>query len=271
MVALLLVAMLVAASLWMALAWLVSTRTGRSGFTDVFWTYGTGIAGVVVALVPLDPGASTRPRQILVAVLVAAWALRLGTHILRRTLKGGDDPRYAKMKETWGDAADRQMFWFLQIQAGTIAVLVLAVFVAARAPRPDLDGRDALGALVAVAGIVGEMASDRQLRRFAADPANRGGVCDIGLWRYSRHPNYFFEVVGWWAYPVIAIGGRRLWLGMAGAGRTPDDLLAAGARLRHPAARGLYAPLARRGLPRLSGPDERLHSLATRQRLVSSA
>jgi steroid 5-alpha reductase family enzyme len=219
MVALLLVAMLVAASLWMALAWLVSTRTGRSGFTDVFWTYGTGLAGVAVALVPLDPGAAMRPRQILVAVLVAAWALRLGTHILRRTLKGGDDPRYAKMKEAWGDAADRQMFWFLQIQAGTIAVLVLAVFVAARAPRPGLDARDALGALVALVGIVGEMASDRQLRGFAADPANRGGVCDIGLWRYSRHPNYFFEVVGWWAYPVIAIGFDAYgwgWLALGG-------------------------------------------------------
>ena len=215
MAAAFLLAILVAACLWMALAFLVSTRTGRSGFTDVFWTYGTGALGAVAALAP-SAGSPTTPRQILVAIIVVVWALRLGTHILSRTLKGGDDPRYAQLKAEWGAAAGRRMFWFLQVQALTIGVLVLAVFVAARNPRPDIAGWDVLGVVLAIVGIVGEMVSDRQLRRFAAVPANRGGVCDVGLWRWSRHPNYFFEFLGWLAYPLIAIGWGWGWLALGG-------------------------------------------------------
>ena len=83
--------------------------------------------------------------------------------------------------------------------------LVFAIFVAARFPDPALRPQDYLGALILLAGIAGEALADAQLKRFRGDPANKGRVCDVGLWRWSRHPNYFFEWFGWLAYPVIAL------------------------------------------------------------------
>ena len=193
------IAVLPAACVW------VSMRTGKSGYADVFWTFGTGALGAVLALVPLDPDEDAGPRQVLVALLVVLWSLRLGLHLLMRTLGGGEDPGYAKRKRNWGRQASRQMFWFLQMQAITMALLGLAVFVAARNPRPDLDWRDWVGLVVAATGIIGESTSDQQLKTFAAAPGNRARVCDVGLWSWSRHPNFFFEFVGWLAYPVIGI------------------------------------------------------------------
>ena len=197
--------MLIGVSLLMVLAWIVAQRTGKSGFVDVTWTYGTGLAGVALALLPTEPGAPTSTRQVLVALVLAVWSLRLGTHILRRTLNGGDDPRYAKLKQDWGSDASRRMFWFLQVQALTMAVLAVAVFIAAHAPRPSPDWRDWAGVLVVAVGIVGEAISDEQLKAFARAAGNKGKVCDSGLWNWSRHPNYFFEFLGWWAYPMMGI------------------------------------------------------------------
>lgn len=200
-----LLAVLVAVCLWMALAWVVSDQTGKSGYTDMFWTFGTGVAGIALALAPLEPRDELGARQVLVALLVGLWSVRLGLHILLRTLKGGDDPRYAKLKRDWGREARSRMFWFLQVQAITIALLALAVFAAAHNPRPELDWRDWTGLVVVAIGILGESISDQQLKSFAAQPGNRARVCDVGLWSWSRHPNYFFEFFGWLAYPVIGI------------------------------------------------------------------
>lgn len=202
-----LIAILPAACLWMALAWVVAMRAGTAGLADVFWTFGTGALAAFLALVPLQHGEEAGPRQLLVAMLVGLWSLRLGLHILLRTWSGGEDPRYAKLKRDWGRQASRNMFWFLQVQAITMALLAVAVFVAARNPRPELDWSDWAGLLIVAAGIIGESISDQQLKSFAAMPGNRSRVCDVGLWSWSRHPNYFFEFVGWFAYPVIGIAG----------------------------------------------------------------
>ena len=205
-VALLIVCAAAAMSAVMAAAWEIQRLTGKSGWADAFWTFGAGLCGVWFALAPFwlrgDPPS---PRAFLVAALVALWAARLCAHIARRTLAGPDDPRYAKLKQDWGAAEPVQMFWFLQTQAFFGVVLALTVFAAAANPRPGLDLRDAIGAAVLIAAVIGEAVSDETLHAFARNPGNRGRVCDIGLWRWSRHPNYFFEWLGWLAYPIIAI------------------------------------------------------------------
>lgn len=200
-----LLVVLVAACGWMTLGWFVADRTGKAGYGDVFWSFGVGLAGVFLALAPLEPGDPVGIRQLLVATLVALWSLRLGAHVLTRTLRGGEDPRYAKLKRDWGRETRSRMFWFLQVHAITIALLALTIFVAARNPRPELDWRDWLGFAIVAAGILGESISDQQLKAFAATPGNHRRVCDVGLWSWSRHPNYFFEFMGWLAYPVIAL------------------------------------------------------------------
>ena len=103
------------------------------------------------------------------------------------------------------------MFWFLQIQAAAAALLALSMLLAARNPRPP-SWLDAAGVAVLLFAIVGEAIADRQLKEFRA---GRAGVCDIGLWGWSRHPNYFFEWLGWVAYPLFAIGYGWGWLALA--------------------------------------------------------
>ncbi len=187
----------------MAGAWLAQRLTRNSGWVDVIWSFATAAAGVIYALTPVD-GAMPSPRQWLIAVLAAAWGLRLGLHIVGRTLHGAEDSRYAQFRRDWGAAFESRMFWFLQIQAAAAALLAVSMLVAARNPRP-LSAIDLLGGVVLVVAIVGEAVADRQLRDYRADPAHHGGICDAGLWSWSRHPNYFFEWLGWIAYPLFAI------------------------------------------------------------------
>ena len=191
----------------MAGAWFVQYKTRNSGWSDVFWSYEMGIGGVFLALVPWDGGwHGPTARQWLVAILVAIWSARLGTHILKRTLgSSSEDPRYAEMRVQWKEAFQSRLFWFLQIQALAAFVLVLSVGIAAHNPAPGIKATDVIGAIVLLGAIFGEGAADTELRQFAADKSNKGKICDIGLWGWSRHPNYFFEWFGWLAYAVIAI------------------------------------------------------------------
>lgn len=205
-----LAAIAVALSVLMAGAWVVQQRTGNSGWVDTIWTFSLGLVGAGSALWPVA-GAAPNARQWLVAALVAIWSLRLGVHIAIRTAGIADDPRYAAFAREWGVDSPRRMFVFLQNQGLGSIPLVFAIFVAARFPQDALRLQDYLGALILLAGIAGEALADAQLKSFRENPANRGRVCDVGLWRWSRHPNYFFEWFGWLAYPVIALSTGYIW------------------------------------------------------------
>jgi steroid 5-alpha reductase family enzyme len=199
-----LVAIALSLSVLMAGAWMVQQCTGNSGWVDTIWTFAVGLVGAGSALWPVA-GAAPDSRQWLVAGLVAIWSVRLGLHIAARTAAITDDPRYAAFAREWGVDSPRRMFVFLQNQGFGSIPLVFAIFVAARFPHAGLRFQDYLGALILLTGIAGEALADAQLRHFRVNPANKGRVCDAGLWRWSRHPNYFFEWFGWLAYPVIAI------------------------------------------------------------------
>lgn len=186
----------------MGVAWLVAERTGRSGWIDAIWTFATGLAGVTLAILPASPEAL---RPLLVAGLAALWSIRLGFHIVRRTARGGDDPRYRQLRVEWGDTASGRLFLFLQAQAAAGLVLALSIAAAAHRPGIALDIRDALGVALFAVAAFGERTADRQLARFGADPRNHGKICDAGLWAYSRHPNYFFEWLVWVSFAIIAI------------------------------------------------------------------
>lgn len=199
-----LVAIAAALSVIMTGAWLLWRQTGNSGWVDTVWTFGVGVVGAVSALAPIG-AASWQPRQIIVAAFAALWAARLGLHIATRTTKITDDPRYADMNEGWGTDAPRQMFILLQKQALVSIPLAFAMFVAAHHPAPGFEWRDALAILVMAIAVTGEGLADWQLQTFKSNPANKGGINDVGLWRFSRHPNYFFETFGWLAYPLLAV------------------------------------------------------------------
>ena len=213
-----LIAMSLALSAIMAGAWLIQQRSGNSGWVDTIWTFGIGVTGVGGALAL--SGGQWQASQFLVASFAAIWALRLGVHIASRSAKIPNDPRYAEKIKAWGSDAPREMFWFLQIQALVGIPLVMAMFVAAHRPGSGLSGWDGVAILVMIIAVCGEGLADWQLSRFKSNPANKGGINDVGLWKWSRHPNYFFEAFGWLAYPLIAVDltGHYPWGFLALAG-----------------------------------------------------
>ncbi len=187
----------------MTAAWLFQRRVGDGGWTDVFWVLGTGMACVVAAL----SGVGTpTTRQVVVAVLAGLWGLRLGLHMLNRVRASAEeDRRYTGFRRDWGAAFQRRMLSFALSQAPAGAILASAVHVAAQNTTPFGRPEDYVGLLLFAVAWTGESLADAQLSRFKADPANRGRIADAGLWAWSRHPNYFFELLTWTAFVPLAL------------------------------------------------------------------
>lgn len=202
---------------WLALSgvmlvlWWRQTRMLNAGWVDVAWAFGLGGLGVLFSVT----GDGWAPRRWLVAAFIGFWSLRLGVHLWKRVGSASEDGRYANLRRAWGRKADVRFFWFFQIQALLALVLALPMWVLARFESPQWRIVDALALLLWVVSMAGESLADRQLKRWRRGPAGRGRTCREGLWKYSRHPNYFFEWVHWLVYPTLAIGlpgGAWLWL-----------------------------------------------------------
>lgn len=202
----------------MAVGWIIQQQTGNSGWVDTSWAFGLGVIGIGAALMLMPH--NFPPREMAVAFLIALWAARLGIHIAARAAMISDNPRYAKLAQGWGKDAPRRMFVFLQQQAFGSVPLVLSVYLAAKNPTPAMRLQDYIGFSIVGLAILGEAIADWQLRHFQRNPANRGKILDTGLWAWSRHPNYFFQWLGWLAWPMIAIelsGGYPFgWLALVG-------------------------------------------------------
>lgn len=183
------------------LVWLLSLARRDASIADVCW----GLGFIVLAWLYYGLGDAGSFRSVLVPVLIAVWGLRLSVHILMRSRGRGEDPRYAAMRRRWGDRFPLvSLFTVFWLQAGVmwiVALPLLQVHTSA-APWSWLDG---LGVALFTVGFVLEAVGDLQLVRFRADPANRGRVLDRGLWRYSRHPNYFGDAVLWWGFGAWAL------------------------------------------------------------------
>jgi steroid 5-alpha reductase family enzyme len=205
---------LVAMLVIMIAAWAFGLATKNGGWTDVFWTWGTGVT-LAGAAVLTSGHAPVTQRAGLVAALMVIWAVRLGLYLTPRVATHAEDPRYATFRKKAKNYPLTMLFVTLP-QAPATALLGLSVVLAAQAPGP-LGLRDGLAVALFLAAIAGEYASDEQMRRFRGNPANKGQVIETGLWAWSRHPNYFFQWLGWLAYPVIALDPARpvTWLSLA--------------------------------------------------------
>jgi steroid 5-alpha reductase family enzyme len=196
----------------MVLLWEVQRRYGKAGIVDIVWAAGVGL----LALLFTWQADGYLRRRFLIGLLAAAWAFRLASYLAVRVLGSAEDGRYEEMKRKWGAATQRNLFWFFQVQAFWSALFAAPILVAARNAQTPLAWTDFAGMLVWILAVYGEMTADRQLARFRSRGSNKGKVCRDGLWRYSRHPNYFFEWVHWWAYVLIGWGAPWGWLTLAG-------------------------------------------------------
>ncbi|GAT31635.1 steroid 5-alpha reductase family enzyme [Terrimicrobium sacchariphilum] len=201
-----------AAILMMVVVWYIAKRLNNAGYVDAAWSYGFTFVIGVFALT----GSGDTTRKLVLAAMVAVWSLRLGTHILLRLLKHhpAEDPRYAELREMFPKRPWFMFFGFFQLQAILIGILSIPFAISASNPAPALKPWEIAGVILFVVAFLGEIMADAQLAAFKRDPANAGKVCDAGLWRYSRHPNYFFEWLIWVAFFLYALGSPHGWVGI---------------------------------------------------------
>lgn len=198
------------AALMMVLGWRWQRRHDNTGIVDVLWAAGLG--GGAILLAALGRGAFV-PR-LLLAVLGGLWGLRLALHLWVRVRGEPEDGRYQNLRAHWlGD--QRKLFGFFQFQALLIVLFALPFLAVAVNPTVSPTWL-IVGAVIWLGSVLGEAVADRQLARFRADPRNHGKTCRAGLWRYSRHPNYFFEWLHWFAYVALAVGSPLVWMAWIG-------------------------------------------------------
>ena len=193
----------------MTLLWMWSVRLEDASIVDGFW----GPGFLLVSLVYRGFGPAPEPRQLLLLALVALWAVRLAIYIIRRNHGQGEDRRYTAMRRGYGERFRTislvRVFLF---QGVLISILSLPfLFVQAQPVSSGLLLTDYIGLGLWILGFFFEVVGDAQIARFKADPANKGKVMDRGLWRYTRHPNYFGEATLWWGYFIIALGAPGGW------------------------------------------------------------
>ena len=184
------------------LLWVYQQRTSEADIVDVGWTASLGMLALWYAI----GSQGDQLNRILVALYAGAWSLRLGTYLLcSRVLVSGEDERYAELRRSWGSKASRNFFIFFLAQA-VLAVILSLPFLVIAVSQERVSALSVLVSLTIAGGaILGEASADAQLRAFRAKPENRGTTCRVGLWRYSRHPNYFFEWLYWLSFVALGI------------------------------------------------------------------
>ncbi len=197
----------------MAGVWVASRHLDNAGWVDVAWAYSFTIVVAVAVLC----GEAPPVRGLLLGAMVAVWSLRLGTHLAVRVARHHpkEDSRYADLRKIYPKAPWVMFFWFFLAQGLLVGILSLPVFLAASNPSPTLSPWEIAGAALWLAALSGESLADAQLTAFRKIPANAGRVCDHGLWKFSRHPNYFFEWLVWVAFAVFAAGSPHGWAAFA--------------------------------------------------------
>ena len=194
----------------MTLLWLLSLVLKNSSIVDIFW--GTGFVIVAWAAFFLTPD-GVQARKLLLSGLVTVWGLRLSLHILVRNWGKAEDFRYQVWRKEAGDAWWWRSFFKVFLLQGVLLWIISTPLVLAQfSAKPDhLIWLDILAIPVWLVGFFFEAAGDWQLKRFRAHPANQGKVLQTGVWRYTRHPNYFGDATQWWAYTLIALAACGWW------------------------------------------------------------
>lgn len=199
-----------AAALLMFAVWCWQLRSRNASAVDVAWSFAVGAFGCTALAV----GDGDPTRRLVVGALLAVWSARLGTYLLvdRLLVHRTEDGRYALLRRSKGPAWNRWALGFFAAQALFVTLFALPAVTLAYDPRPFGSAFDLAGVALWFLALGGEALADRQLAAWRRDPDNAGRTCRAGLWRYSRHPNYFFECLHWGGYALIAVGSAWWWI-----------------------------------------------------------
>lgn len=195
----------------MTLVWWRQLFTNNAGIVDGWWAYIFGLIAVLYS--SLTPGENLR--ELIMLTMVVVWSFRLGTHLLiRNTMHSEEDIRYKKLREEYGRNQKFKMWRFFMYQAFSNVLLSAPFLVVCLDNSRDDSPLTWIGAGVWIIAIIGESMADDQLKQFKQDPSNKGKVCRHGLWKYSRHPNYFFEWLIWVSYAIVAFDSPNGWIAL---------------------------------------------------------
>jgi steroid 5-alpha reductase family enzyme len=188
----------------------VSERIKNYGIVDVVWSYSFSLVALICFF--LSPGFFER--KVLISLIAVVWSIRLGTYLFIRVSHHHpkEDSRYAQLRTDWSENLKLKMAAFFQLQALTVIVLSLPFYLISSNKTTHIELIEILGFSLWIIAIAGETLADIQLAKFKKNPLNSSEVCSEGLWRYSRHPNYFFEWLIWVSYFIIACGSPYGWL-----------------------------------------------------------
>ncbi len=195
-----------------AVVYFFGKRINNYSVVDVAWSYAFGAMVIFYALA----AQGWWMRRMFIAIMVVMWSFRLGTHLWRR-VQGHhpqEDGRYEEMRELWKANLSFKMFQFFQFQAISVVVLGLPFLFATTNPTEALSVIEIVGGVLWIIAWMGESVADMQLAKFKRDPANKGRVCDVGLWRYTRHPNYFCEWLIWVGFFLVGCAAEWGWIGI---------------------------------------------------------
>lgn len=190
----------------------LARRMDNYGIVDIAWSYAFGqVALLYAALAPGWP-----PRRALVATLVLLWSVRLGAYLHNRVMDHHpeEDGRYREMRARWSANFAAKMFGFYQLQALSVVILATPFLLALGRAEPHFTPLDWAALALFALALAGESLADAQLAAFKKIPANKGRVCEAGLWALSRHPNYFFVWLTWVSFALFALPASWGWLGL---------------------------------------------------------
>ncbi|MFM8233838.1 MAG: DUF1295 domain-containing protein [Holophagaceae bacterium] len=181
--------------------WLYYRATDKAAWVDVGWAYGLGL----IVLFYAYQGSGSLTSRLLAATMGGLWSARLGTYLFHRVKNEKEDGRYSEIKRNWKTNLPIKFFIFFQIQAGLDVILSIPFLVLAQDPQAQLRWTQWTALGMWMIAMIGEAVADHQLAQFKSEASHQGLTCRRGLWRYSRHPNYFFEWMMWIAFSLAAI------------------------------------------------------------------
>ncbi len=191
------------------LLWILHLRARNASYADVGFCLAFGLIVLICGV----SGAGELFRRTLISGMGLLYAVRLGSHLFRhRVWRKSEDPRYQKIRRILGNRESMGMFGYFQLQVPACLFFAGLLCWVMSHPAESMRYWDILGVTIFLIAVIGEAVADRQLELFRRDPQNQGKTLQSGLWRYSRHPNYFFESLHWWAYVPLAIGLPWAWL-----------------------------------------------------------
>lgn len=203
----------VGAFILFSILWMVQVIRKDAGVVDIGWTAGVGAMALYAAAI----SEGWLPRRILLGAMGGIWSLRLVLYILKDCIIcEKEDSRYQRLRAHWGKKANACFFIFFTSQSLLVVLFALPFLAGASKTTPHITSTDIFAILIWLTAMGGEWISDLQLARFRNLPSNAGKVCRKGLWNYSRHPNYFFEWLHWFAYVLIGFGAPGFMLTLIG-------------------------------------------------------